>query len=185
MLGEHAALTILLYREYDRLRRRIRRDLPADLRDVLEAEDVLQEAFVKAFQAIGNFAPQGDGSFGAWLSTITQHRLQDLIRKHRRIKAGGGRVRVRPPTSWIETVARWDHTPSASFSRRELERAVHTGLAGLPDHYREALRFRELEQLPVAEIARRMGRTEAAVHQLCARARKQLRAALEAFRSDR
>jgi RNA polymerase sigma-70 factor (ECF subfamily) len=71
-----------------------------------------------------------------------------------------------------------ERTPSRSAAGHEAVRAVQVGLAGLKSDYREALRLRYIEGLPVAEVAARMDRTERAVHMLCHRGLQCLRAAV-------
>lgn len=183
--GDRAALSTLLWMHYDRLAQTIHRKLPNDLRAVVDPEDIVQVVHMEVFRSIRRFVPQGDKAFPRWLATIGEQRLQDEIKKHRRQKRGGGHKRLGPKAGdastamgWLDVVARWEHTPSRSFSRRELEQAIQTALAGLDDDYREALRLRDLEGVAVAEIAKRMQRTERAIHNLCWRGRRQLRAAI-------
>jgi RNA polymerase sigma-70 factor (ECF subfamily) len=59
--------------------------------------------------------------------------------------------------------------------RHELIQLLHAAIARLPDDYREAIRLQFLESLPVVEVARRMNRTEHAVHMLVSRAKSMLR----------
>jgi RNA polymerase sigma-70 factor (ECF subfamily) len=63
-------------------------------------------------------------------------------------------------------------------ARHEAAGAIHAALAGLKLEYRQAIELRYIQQLPVAEIAARMDRTERAVHMLCNRGLKQLEAAM-------
>jgi RNA polymerase sigma-70 factor, ECF subfamily len=184
--GCEAALERLLLTHYDRLAADISRKLPGELRGLIAPDDVLQEAFVVAFREIRDFVPQGAGSFYAWLVAIARHRLLDLVKGQRAAKRGGGRVALTgcagsPDESLVgllEMLNIQEHTPSRSVARREAVSAVQVGLAGLKDDYREALRLRYIEGLPVAEVAARLGRTAHAVHMLCHRGLQQLHAAL-------
>lgn len=181
--GDAAALERLLVLHYDRLLAEFTPKLPAEFRSVLTAEDVLQETFVVAFREITGFAPLGPGSFHAWLSAIAQHRLFDLVKNLRAVKRGGGRAGVEARAaagdtsliSLLEALRVDLHTPSRSAAGHEAVRAVHVGLAGLREDYREALRLRYIEGLSVAQTAARLGRTERAVHMLCHRALLELR----------
>lgn len=184
--GDEHALERLLLQHYDRLATDVERRLPRTLRGVIAAEDVLQEAFIVAFRDIRGFTPRGPDSFYAWLATLTRHRLLDLVKAHRSAKRGGGRPAVetmpRAPddslASLLDVLCVSDRTPSRSAAGREALYAVQIGLAGLKSDYREALRLRYLVNLPVAEIAARLNRTERAVHMLCHRGLEQLRAVL-------
>ncbi len=181
--GDAAALEQLLVQHYDRLLTELTPKLPAEFRSVLTAEDVLQEAFVVAFREIAAFVPQGPGSFHAWLAAIAQHRLLDLAKGLRAAKRGGGRAGVdvhaaagdTSIVSLLEALRVDLHTPSRSAAGHEAVRAIHVGLAGLREDYREALRLRYIEGLSVTDTAARLGRTERAVHMLCHRALRELR----------
>jgi RNA polymerase sigma-70 factor (ECF subfamily) len=184
--GDAAALERLLLSHYDRLAAEIARKLPRHLASVIAPDDVLQEAFVVAFREIRHFQLRGPGAFHAWLAAIAQNRLFDLVKGQRAAKRGGGRV-ARDPRAGateksmvglLELLNVHEHTPSRSFAGREAVNAVHVGLATLKDDYREALRLRYIEGLPVAEVAARLQRTERAVHMLCHRGLEQLRTAL-------
>jgi RNA polymerase sigma-70 factor (ECF subfamily) len=184
--GDIAALEQLLLGHYDRLAAEIGRKLPAELRGTVTADDVLQEAFIIVFREIAGFQPRGPESFSAWLATIAEHRLLDLIKAQRRAKRGGGRVAVdaylaSPDGSLValfEQIQGRDGTPSRSAASREALSALRIGLAGLKDEYRQALGLRYLEGLPVAEVAARMQRSEHAIHMLCHRGLEQLRQVL-------
>ena len=73
----------------------------------------------------------------------------------------------------------WDGTtPSGVAARQEAERALRVAIAGLKEDYQEVIRLRYMQELPVADVAARMNRTEGAVHMLCNRAIKKLREAM-------
>ncbi|MFM9995164.1 MAG: RNA polymerase sigma factor [Phycisphaerales bacterium] len=182
--GQPLALDRLLLEHYARLTSRIDRRLPRSLRRLLSPDDILQEVFADVFRTIGRFRPEGTDSFYRWLVTIADHRVLDAVRSHRAAKRGGGSKLVAPDPAastiapLLELLAVSERTPSRSVSGREAAAAVHVALAGLRDEYREALRLRFLEGLPVAGVASRMGKTESAVHKLCARGLQKLREAM-------
>ena len=95
--GDHAALERLLLAHYDRLAARVARMLPDDVRSQIDVEDVLQETFVQAFRDVRTLAPQGELAFIGWLEAVTDHRLQDALRRLRRKKRGGDYQRSRRP----------------------------------------------------------------------------------------
>jgi RNA polymerase sigma-70 factor (ECF subfamily) len=184
--GDGNALTPLLYAHYERLLQRLRRNLPEDLRGVLDAEDVLQQAHIKAFRAIRTFQNEDGDSFAGWLTTVADNTLADEIRKTRRRKRGGGMRRVRAPSNdssagaaaLVDLVVGHDHTPSSSAARHEAIQAVRAAVAGLPPRQREALSLVYLEGLSSKEAAERMGISDAAVRSLVDRGRDSLREAL-------
>ncbi len=188
--GDTAALENLLVLHYDRLLAHVARKLPDQFRGLMAPEDVLQEAFVVAFREIAHFVPRGPDAVFSWLAAIAEHRLFDLVKAQRALKRGGGRGAITPAASpmgqmpesslagLLDALCVDEHTPSRSAAGHEAARAIQIGLAGLNQDYREALRLRYLLGLPVADIAARMGRTEAAIHMLCHRGLEQLRLAL-------
>lgn len=184
--GDHLALERLLVPYQSRLLARIDRRIPAAMRGVVSGEDVLQEAYVDIFRCIRGFNPQDAKRFHRWLITIVDNRLIDFVRAQQAAKRGGGRVAVgldQGTSSVAPLVAQLhatSHTPSRDAARADAEAAVHLALAGLKPEYREVLRARFLEGLPVSEIAVRMNRTENAVHKLCRRGLETLRGTLGA-----
>lgn len=184
--GEPLALEGLLLDHYGPIAMRIEKQVPASMRATLGVDDLVQETFAEAFKGIASFVPAGPGAFGAWLGTIADHRVLDALRAHRAAKRGGGWRKIDAGhggnsgsiAALIDLIAVSERTPSRSVSGHEAAAAVHVALAGLRAEYRDALRLRYLLALPVAEVAGRMGKTESAVHKLCARGLQQLREAM-------
>jgi len=181
--GDEAALRRLLLAHHDQLAATIARQLPDDLRRTISADDVLQEAYLVVFRKIRVFEPGQPGGFHAWLTTIAEHRLADLIKGHRRAKRGGGltqaELRVGNDDSavidMLQMLAANSRTPSRKARMDEAMAAVQAALENLKEDNREALSLRYLEGLSVAEMAERMGRSEGAVHMLCTRGLQSLR----------
>ena len=106
----------------------------------------------------------------------------DAIRAQRAAKRSGGRVAVEEPTrsqddsmiALIEMLAVHERTPSRSAASHEAVAAVQAGLEQLKDDYREVIRLRHIEGLPMAEVAERMGRSQGAAQMLARRALEQL-----------
>jgi RNA polymerase sigma-70 factor, ECF subfamily len=183
--GQPLALERLLLLSHGEIADRIERRLPVSMRGTVSAEDILQETFFEAFQRIGAFKPQGNGSFQRWLTKMADNRLLDAIRAHRAMKRGGGKspVDITPAgsdsiVSMLELMAVHERTPSRSIAGHEAAAAIHVALAGLKDDYREALRMRYVLGLPVAAVAEKMGRTERSIHKLCERGLEHLQAAM-------
>ena len=121
------------------------------VKDQAEVLDVAQEAFIKAYRAIGNF--RGDSQFYTWLYRIAVNTAKNhLVTKNRR-----------PPGSDID-IADAEHydgaeylkendTPEGEMFRSELEAVVHKAMADLPEDLRTAISLRELEGMSYEEIA--------------------------------
>jgi RNA polymerase sigma-70 factor (ECF subfamily) len=183
--GDEVALSKLLFRHHEQLVADISGRLPADLQGSVSAEDVVQEAYVVAFQRIASFNPQDHARFYAWLATIARNRLMDAVKAQRAAKRGGGRMAVANLSTddeemvhMLEVLAAHSRTPSRSAAGHEAAEAVARALEDLPKDYGEVLRLRYVDALPVAEIAERMQRTDGAVHMLCHRGLQALRLAL-------
>jgi RNA polymerase sigma-70 factor (ECF subfamily) len=184
--GETAALEQLLLAHHDRLASAISRKLPPEFRALIQADDVLQEAFTSAFRLIGRFKPGSSEAFFHWLLAIAENRLLDLVKGLRRAKRGGGRTVAaavnraasRSYENLLEALVVDPHTLSRAIARGEALAAMQVALAVVRDDYREALRMRYIDGRPVAEIAAKLNRTERAVQMLCYRGLNELRAAL-------
>lgn len=175
--GDSGALEELLLLHYDRLAGRIAGKIPASMQGVINAEDVLQEAFLDVINRISSFEPRESDSFYRWLATIAEHRLIDIVRAHRAAKRGGGRnpLEASPGgdsqsvVDLLSLLAVNDRTPSKSVAGHEAADAIRGALEQIKPDYRDALRMRYIEGLTVAATAARLERTEAAIHMLCHR----------------
>ena len=119
------------------------------------AEDVAQEAFVKAWKHMRGFAP--GGNFRAWLFTIARNTALDALRKRRDIalstfdtETGGNMV--------LDTVADSAPLPDELLARAEDARYVAGLLGALSPAYREVLMLRAESNMTFEEIGRMLGR---------------------------
>ena len=122
--------------------------------DSSEAQDVAQEAFIKAYRAIGRF--RGDSAFYTWLYRIAINTAKNwIVAKNRR-----------PPSSDIDAVdaeqygisdrLRETSTPENELLREEIERTVFATIASLPEDLRTAIMLREMDGMSYEEIATTM-----------------------------
>jgi len=183
--GDSHALEALLMLHYERLHARVARRLPASMRGVCSAEDVLQQTLVAACRDLAKFEPRGDDSFYRWLCTIAEFRLLNAINAHRAAKRGGGQAPAGAPGTWTHSpdallgmLAGGDGTPSRFASRREAAGAIQVALAAIKDEYRQAIELRYLQGRSPAEVGEIMDRTPHAVHNLCHRGLRELEVAL-------
>ena len=181
--GSRVALEQLLLVHYDRLVRHIGSKLPVGIRQVVTAEDILQQTFLHAFRDIGNFKARSGASFFAWLKTIAENRLIDTVKAMNRKKRGGDYQRVHNAAEseggsivdLIDMLSSDGRSPSQSVARHEAVQAVQIGLAALPEEQRLALQLRFIVGKSLAETAEQMGKTEGAVRGLIHRAKQNLR----------
>ena len=185
--GDKDALERLLLGEYAALIRFVEPRIPADLRGVLSADDVLQDSFVLAFRDVGQFDPSRGIAFGAWLRGIVDHRMMDSIRYLRRKKRGGAfrrKEKLSDPLrssikAFIETVLDDEDTPSQIVAKDEAIDAMQVAIDTLPDDQRTAVKLRFLMHKSVEETAEQMNRTVDAVRGLLHRAKQTLRCQME------
>jgi len=122
--------------------------------DSSEAQDVAQEAFIKAYRAIGRF--RGDSAFYTWLYRIAINTAKNwIVAKNRR-----------PPSSDIDAVDAEQYdmdsrlkersTPENELLREEIERTVYDTIALLPEDLRTAIMLREMDGMSYEEIATTM-----------------------------
>ncbi len=181
--GNRPALQELLLADTSRLSRRISAKLPRSLQGLLDMEDVLNATYLQAFRGISKLRNNSEVAFYAWLKTIADNQLQDMLRSLQRKKRGGGRRQVRgAPASDASSIANFvdllsgrEHIPDKSVARREAVYAVQVGIAALPSDQQEAIRLHVLQEKSLAETAAVMNRTPGAIRALVYRAKQQLR----------
>ena len=155
-------------------------------RAVLEPSDVMQVTYLEAFLEIGRYDPTRSEPFRSWLQRIAENNLRDAIRGLQRQKRPQPRNRVQidavddPSTRLLEALGTGNSTPSRHLARNERQARLEAVLAAIPEDYSQAVRFYDLQALPIAEVALRMKRSPGAIHMLRARAHDRLRDALGA-----
>lgn len=182
--GDGDALEALLLEHFEPLAAMVAQRIPRDIRDTLSAEDIVQEAFIVAFQRIAEFEPRGERAFFGWLCQIAEHRLMDAAKVLRAAKRGGGWGRVVDDPQMddlipaLEMLSVQSRTPSRSAADREAVRALEGALQALEPDYQQVLRLRYIEMHPVATCAERLGRSAGATQMLIRRALDALRVQL-------
>jgi RNA polymerase sigma-70 factor, ECF subfamily len=166
------ALFEILRRRYNRRLYRVAR---AILGDADEAEDVMQEAYVRAYAHLTQFA--GRASVATWMTKIAVHEA--LARARRR-----GRFAASDVVSDLERdsmfALRSPVDVEQQVARREWRRALETAIAALPAPYRAVSVLREVEELSTAETAEIFNLWEQTVKTRLHRARLLLRRSLYA-----
>jgi RNA polymerase sigma-70 factor (ECF subfamily) len=135
--------------------------------DAAEAEDVVQETFLKAYAQRGMI--RDPEKFPAWLYQTARNRALDLARKHRPRLLGDGEP-------MFEDIAdEGARCPSANLDESERNGAVHRLLRTLPENHRVAITLRFMEGMDYREIEETMGISPGTVRGILARAMKTLR----------
>ena len=178
--GDVDALQRLIVHYHAILRGVVATAIGGALRHRIDPDDVLQQAYISAFTSFADMRFGSAGHFYKWLETIALNHLKDVQRSLRRQKRDVGRevsCRVLPNASapdLMQRLAAGDTTPSRHLAREEATAAVMTCLARLGHDQREVVRLRIIQDVPVAEIAQRLGKSEVAVYALCRRGLKSL-----------
>ena len=127
------------------------------------AEDMAQEAFVKAFRALPSF--RGESAFSTWLTAIALNSYRTALRDRE------------PASVSLDFVKAVDRGPDAvaSLQQRERELAVRQSVQKLPPRYRDALVLFYFEEMNLAETARVLGIAEGTLKARLHRGRALLR----------
>lgn len=155
--------------------RRVYRSLIGILGSAEEAEDALQDAFLKAFQHLPEF--EGRARFSTWLVRIA-------------LNTGLQRLRGRKDFETLDEdsedfrprrIQAWQENPEESYSREELRKLVEQEVMKLPSKYRVALMLRDLEELSTEEAANALGLTIPGLKARVLRGRLMLRESMVSY----
>lgn len=146
--GEKHAFELLVAKYQRRLLRLISRLV----RDPAEAEDVAQEAFIKAYRALPQF--RGDAAFYTWLYRIGVNSAKNFLVSHGR-KAPTSTEKDAEEAETFEDgeQLRDINTPESILMSRQVAAAVNAAMDRLPEELRTAVTLREIEGLSYDEIA--------------------------------
>jgi RNA polymerase sigma-70 factor, ECF subfamily len=171
-----AAFEALIQR-YNRRLYRVARGVVAN--DV-EAEDVLQEAYVRAFSHLGEF--RGDALFSTWLTRIVLNEALGRVRRRRELvdlsvldhgKRGGAELLMFPTSPTLSD-------PEVDAARAQLRRVLERAIDELPEAFRAVFVMRDVEEMSIEETASHLQIRPETVKTRLHRARRLLRSALDA-----
>ncbi len=132
-----------------------------------EAEDVAQEAFLKAYQAMNRFDPERP--FGPWIFRIATNMALN------RIKRGHPEVDI----DKVTVLADPSHSPDARAVAAERSTMIRVAVAALPPNYRAAIELRHFQGLSYREMSEQLGAPLSDVKSWLFRARRKLQDMLE------
>jgi RNA polymerase sigma-70 factor, ECF subfamily len=174
--GDHRAFSELVSR-YERKIFRLAKHITDSDED---AEDVLQEAFLKAYEHLDEF--QGNSKFYTWLVRIA---VNESLMKLRRRKTSRAVSLDEQLDTGEETIAReiavWDDNPEQRYSREEFRDILDKAIQSLRPAFRTVFLLRDVEDLSTEETARMLDLSVPAVKSRLLRARLQLREKLTRF----
>jgi RNA polymerase sigma-70 factor (ECF subfamily) len=146
-------------RLYDDHKERVFRIAYRYTRSVQDAEDVMQETFVKAFKKIGSFSFRNNADIGTWLTSICINCAIDHLRKQKRRKMNA----TIPIEDLIADPPAGGLSPEAAAENKETIRLVHDAAQQLTPKQRVAFDLRYNDHHTIREIAGLMNCSENAV----------------------
>jgi RNA polymerase sigma-70 factor, ECF subfamily len=186
--GDQAALDMLLMVARRYIARLASTQIGQRLQGKADASDLVQDALVEVHRHFGQFRGTTEAEFGVWLRTILAGLVANHVRRFLGTKQRDARLE-RAIASEIKDssyvlnrqLAAAVGTPSEEAVKHEDSLQLTDALESLPEHYRQVIVLRQLEGLPFAEVARRMGRSLDSVEKLWTRALGRLRQMLQAL----
>jgi RNA polymerase sigma-70 factor (ECF subfamily) len=161
--------------------RRVFRVTLAVLGNAEDAEDAMQDAFIKAFRHLGQF--RRESRFTTWLTRIAVNEALHK-RQKRRAWVALDDSREAPVQGEEQVMPRrfeaWRADPEKLYGKQELRRIIEDAIESLPPIYREAFVLRDVEEMSAEEAAEAIGITVAALKSRILRARLMMREALAA-----
>jgi len=145
------------------------------VRNEADAEDIVQEAVLKAFKGLHSF--RQEAKFSTWLIQITLNEAKLKLRKDRRhLYESLDEGQCSADGDYVpKDLADWREIPSEALEQKELREALIKALNSLPDKYRTVFVLRDVQKLSIAETVQALGISEASVKTRLSRARLKMR----------
>ena len=160
-----------LVRQYDRQIFRVAQHITQNRED---AEDITQDAFLKAYQKLDQF--QGNSKFSTWLVRIAVNESLMRLRKRKTSRTVSMDEDVQTEDGAIpRDFADWSPNPEQQFNQQELGDILRKTIKGLSPGFRSVFTLRDIENLSTEETAEALGLSVPAVKSRLLRARLQLR----------
>lgn len=145
--GDRSAFNVLVLKYQHKVLKLVTRYV----RDPVEAEDIAQEAFIKAYRALPFF--RGESAFYTWLYRIAANTAKNVLASSRRRLVDYDLDLQDPDDYAAQVLLKDSDTPEGMLLTEEIRQTVTEAMQQLPDDLREAITLRELEGLSYEEIA--------------------------------
>jgi RNA polymerase sigma-70 factor (ECF subfamily) len=138
-----------------RYNQRLYRVARAILHDDAEAEDVMQDAYVRAYTHLNQFA--GRSAFSTWLTRIAVHEALSRLRARNRhpqvdVTEHDGEISMKMPDGSLD--------PEQNASAAQLKEFLEEAVMNLPESYRTVIMLRDIEEMSTSETAEALDLTE-------------------------
>ena len=174
--GDTAAFSELV-KKYERKIYRVALHITNNQED---AEDVLQESFLKAYSHLGGF--EGNSKFYTWIVRIAVNEALMKLRKRKTARTMSIDEEVDTGEDYVtREFADWEEDPEQRYSREELREILDKAIASLRPVFRSVFVLRDIEDLSTEETAEALDLSIPAVKSRLLRARLQLRDKLSKF----
>ena len=145
-----------------------------------DAQDVLQETFMKSYEHLDQF--QGNSKFYTWIVRIAVNQALMKLRRRKTDKSVSLDENIDTgEDTMVREIAAWDEDPEQRFSRDELGGILDTAVQSLEPPYRSVFVLRDIDELSTEETAEALGLSVPAVKSRLLRARLQLREKLTRY----
>ena len=141
------------------------------------AEDEVQNAYLSAWRNIGKF--HGEAKFSTWLMRIVVNQCLMRLRQQRRARLISLDTRENPGTGRPPELASAEAGPEAGFAAGEIREVLAREIRRIPPLLRSAVWLRDVNELPIDDVADRLGITVTAAKSRLLRARAELRRRME------
>lgn len=163
--GDRHAFSVLVTRHQERFYRAAWRTLS----DSAEAEDVVQDAFLKLWNQPDLFDPERGVKFTTWFYRVVVNLALDKARKKRRLVSGG---------DWLEAMPSENANPEQETGTNERKMIIEAAIQALPERQKTALNLCFYEGMGNMEAAEVMGVSVKALESLLIRAKREMRESL-------
>jgi RNA polymerase sigma-70 factor (ECF subfamily) len=169
--GDTRAFELLVRRHESR----VYRTTIAVTGEAADAEDAMQETFIKAYQHLREF--RGDARFTTWLTRIAVNESLQILRRRRPMASLDD---PELPLSAVRPrhIEKWGENPEKKYAAQQLREIIEEAIGSLEPPYRVVFVLRELVELSTEETAAALGLSVAAVKSRVLRARLMVREAL-------
>lgn len=178
LAGDRAAFDAFFNEYYPKLFRFVKRRLP---RDPATAEDIAQGTLCRALESLRSF--RGEAALMTWLCTLCRREMSARWRETRAFADAPELLEDDPEIrAALESLLAGEVDPLQMSTRAQVRETIRTALDYLPAPYADALEWKYVLEMSVADIAARLGRSTKATESLLTRARTAFREAFVLLR---